>query len=110
MEQQFAQLALQQNMMHKNMHQIIVQVIVLSFYQSNAGCGCVGRYGGCSHGRERSNWRNRGQAPALYKGGQFGTHGGFSPGLPQGVGPHGGMPYAGNPPNLLLQSPPAASL
>jgi hypothetical protein len=53
-EQQFAHLASQQNMMHKNMHQIIVLVSTLSFNQSNAehgravgnnfegngGCGC----------------------------------------------------------------------
>jgi hypothetical protein len=40
-EQQFAHLASQQNMMHKNMHQIIAQVNALSFNQSNAGCGHV---------------------------------------------------------------------
>ncbi len=36
-EQQFAHLALQQNLMHEIMHQIIAQVNALSFNQSNVG-------------------------------------------------------------------------
>jgi hypothetical protein len=39
--QQFVHLASQQNMMHKNMHQIIVHVNALSFNQSNAGRGRI---------------------------------------------------------------------
>ncbi len=35
-DQQFAHLASQQNLMHDNMHQIIVQVNALSFNQTNA--------------------------------------------------------------------------
>jgi hypothetical protein len=38
-EQQLAHLASQQNLMHENMHQIITQVNMLSFNQSNAGQG-----------------------------------------------------------------------
>jgi hypothetical protein len=54
-KQQFAHLASQQNMMHKNMHQIIAQVNALSFNQSDAGCGHVAGTnfegnGGCRHG------------------------------------------------------------
>ncbi len=45
---QYAQPAVQQNMMHENLHQIIAQVNVLSFNASNAGCG-QGRFGGCGH-------------------------------------------------------------
>jgi hypothetical protein len=56
-EQQFAHLASQQNMMHKNMHQIIAQVNALSINQSNAGHGRVAGNnfkgnGGRSRGRE----------------------------------------------------------
>jgi hypothetical protein len=38
-EQQIAHLGSLQNMMHKNMHQIIAQVNALSFNKSNAGHG-----------------------------------------------------------------------
>jgi hypothetical protein len=41
-KQQFVHLALQQNLMHENMHQIIIQVNTLSFNQSNAGQGRLG--------------------------------------------------------------------
>jgi hypothetical protein len=38
---QFAQLAMQQNMMHENLHQIIVQINPLTFNTSNKGRGTV---------------------------------------------------------------------
>jgi hypothetical protein len=54
-EQQFAHLASQQNMMHKNMHQIIAQVNSLSFNQSDVGHGRIADNnfegnGRCRHG------------------------------------------------------------
>ncbi len=56
-EQQFAHLASQQNLMHKNMHQIIAQVNTLSFNQSNAGQERLGSYNsgghGCGHSRHQ---------------------------------------------------------
>jgi hypothetical protein len=88
------------------MHQIIAQVNALSFNQSNAGRGSFGGCNRCGCGWDCSSQRIRGQAPTLYKAGQFGAHGGFSPGLPQGVVPHGGNPMAGNLPDLLLWAPP----
>ncbi len=101
-EQQFAHLASRQNMMHKNMHQIIAQVNALSFNQSNVGrgrvadnnfkgnggrgCGCKG----CPCGAQ-NNTSN---------GGQFDTSGGFAlaTGLFTPNPPPGGvMPYEGPP-------------
>jgi hypothetical protein len=109
-EQQFFQLALQQNMMHENMHHIIVQVNMLSFNQSNAGSGLFGGYGRRRCGRNHSSWRNSGQVPTLYKAGQFGTHSRFSPGLPQEVVPHGGMPHGRPTPRFVPPGPPGGIL
>ena len=79
-EQQFVHLAFQQNMMHKNMHQIIAQVNVLSFNQSDAGRGRIagtnfkGNGGhGCGHGHHP-----RGPQNNASNGGQFGTSGSFA--------------------------------
>jgi hypothetical protein len=101
-EQQFALLAPQQNMMHKNMHQIIAQVNALSFNQSDARCGSVAGNnfegnGGCSHGRRQHPLGPRNIAS---NGGQFGTGGGFTPATeffapnppPGGVRPYEGLP------------------
>ena len=50
MEQQFAHLTSQQNLMHKNMHQIIVQVNALSFNHSNVRHGRFTGNGNSSRG------------------------------------------------------------
>jgi hypothetical protein len=55
--------------MHENMHQILAQVNVLSFNQSNAN-------GGCGDNRGQ---RTQGVAPQVFGGGQFDVHGGFAP-------------------------------
>jgi hypothetical protein len=49
-EQQFAHLTSQQNLMHKNMHQIIVQVNALSFNHSNVRHGRFTGNGNSSRG------------------------------------------------------------
>jgi hypothetical protein len=79
--QQFAHLASQQNLMHKNMHQIIAQVNALSLNQSNVGRGRVagtnfeGSVGHeCGHRQCPCRPQN-----VLSNGGQFGNSGSFAP-------------------------------
>jgi hypothetical protein len=81
-EQQFAHLASQQNLMHKNMHQIIAQVDALSFNQSDVGGSC-----GCTHGQGRITQQGRGCGPPMYTEGQYNVAGGFPAGLLQGGDP-----------------------
>jgi hypothetical protein len=75
-EQQFAHVASQQNLMHENMHQIIAQVNALSFNQSNAGQGRLGSFNSSSCGWSHSR-HQQGGAQTAVNGGQFG--GGFVP-------------------------------
>jgi hypothetical protein len=63
-EQQFVHLAFQQNMMHKNMHQIIAQVNALSFNQSNAERGHVA---GTNFEGNGGRGRGRGQCLVEHK-------------------------------------------
>jgi hypothetical protein len=101
-EQQFAHLALQQNLIHENMHQIIAQVNVLSFNQSNAGQGRLWGFDsgghGCGHGRCK-----QGGTPMAFDGGQFGggfapATGGFAPGSTPVVVSYGSMTQGREPP------------
>ncbi len=87
-EQQFTQLALQQNMMYKNMHQIILQVNVLIFNQSNAGLDVLGDMADAD-------------VDATVPVGPIQCARKFSPGLPQGVVPHGRMPHGRQPPGFV---------
>ena len=116
-EQQFAHLASQQNMMHKNMHQIIAQVNAQSFNQSNAGCGRVASNnfegnGGCSRGCGRCPCGPRNIAP---NEGQLGTGGGFTPATnffapnppPGGVRPYEVPPQGRGPTGYGASGPPA---
>jgi hypothetical protein len=94
-EQQFAHLTLQQNLMHENMHQIIAQVNVLSFYQSNAGWGRLGGFDRGSRGRRHVRHKQGGTHTA-FNGGQFRggfapATGGFAPGPTAAVVPYGSM-------------------
>ncbi len=75
-EQQFAHLASQQNLMHENTHQIIVQVNALSFNQSDVGCGRItsSNSSGCRQGRSR---HQQGSAQMAVDGGKLGS--GFVP-------------------------------
>jgi hypothetical protein len=99
-EQQFAHLASRQNMMHKNMHQIIAQVNALSFDQSNTGRGHIAgtNFEGNGGGGQGRRQHPCGAQNNASNGGQFGTSGGFSlatgffaPNPPPG----GVMPYEG---------------
>jgi hypothetical protein len=104
-EQQFAHLALQQNLMHENMHQIIAQVNMLSFNQSNAGQGKLGVFesGGCEHVHNRGK---QGGTQMAFNSGQFG--GGFAPatsgfasGPTAAIVPYGSMTQGSAPPWFL---------
>ncbi len=75
-KQQFAHLASQQNLMHENMHQIIVQVNSLSFNQSITGWGRLGSFNSGGRGRGGSRRQQGGVQMAVGEG-QFG--GGFIP-------------------------------
>jgi hypothetical protein len=73
-EQQFTHLALQKNLMHENMHQIIAQVNALSFNQSNSGWGRLGSFDSGGRGCGGSRCK-QGGAQMAFDGGQF--EGGF---------------------------------
>jgi hypothetical protein len=94
-EQQFGHLALQQNLRHENMHQIIAQVNALSFNQSSAGQGGLGSFD--SSGRRcRRSRRKWGGAQTVFNGSQFGggfdlATSGYAPGSTTTVVPYGSM-------------------
>jgi hypothetical protein len=103
-EQQFAHLALQQNLMHENMHQIIAQNNVLSFNQSNAGKEKLEGYESGS-GRHLHSRRKQGSTQTAFNSGQFG--GGFAPvtsgsapGPTAAVEPYGSMTQGSAPPSF----------
>ncbi len=115
-EQQFAHLASQQNMMYKNMHQIIAQVNALSFTQSDAGCG---RFAGNNFEGNGGHKRSRGQRPRRARNnainrGQFGASSGFAPATgvfapsppPGGVMPCEDTPQGQRPTGFWVPPPP----
>jgi hypothetical protein len=111
-EQQFAHLSSRQNLMHKNMHQIISQVSAFSFNQSKAGHGQLAgnSNGACGRNCGRGT---RGVAPTVFDGGQFGAHGGFAPatgrfapGPQPGIMPYGGMTQGRCTPGFIAPGPP----
>jgi hypothetical protein len=117
-EQQFAHLASQQNMMHKNMHQIIAQVNALSFNQSNAGHGRIAGNnfkgnGGPGNGHEQRPHRSQNIASNR---GQFGTGGSFTPATeffapnppPGGVRPYEGPLQRQRPTGFGAPRPPVS--
>jgi hypothetical protein len=103
-EQQFAHLALQQNLMHENKHQIIAQFNALSFNQSNAGWGRLGSFNSSGRGRGGSR-RKQGGAQTAVDGSQFGggfapATSGFAPGPTAAVVPYGSTTQGRGPPGF----------
>jgi hypothetical protein len=113
-EQQLAHLATQQNLMHKNMYQIIAGLNAVMFNRSDKGRG-IGRfaprgfsggYGGHAHGRGGRSYHGRGCSPSVFG---FRPAGGFPPtvGGPPGVrGPPGFPQHVPPPTGLQAYCPP----
>jgi hypothetical protein len=107
-EQQLAHLATQQNMMHKNMHQIITGLNAVMFNQSDEGRGTgrfalrgfSGDYIGRARGRGSRRYRGRGRGPSVFR---FNPAGGFPP-------PVGGPPGVRGPPGFPQHVPPPTGL
>jgi hypothetical protein len=74
-EQQLAHLAAQQQMMHKNMHELIIGLNVVTFNQSNEGHGVghfaaqgySGGYGGCARSRGGCSYRGCGHGLSVFE-------------------------------------------
>jgi hypothetical protein len=94
-EHQYAQLVLQQNMMHKNLQQIIAQVNTLSFNAGKAGCSSS-RFGGFTHTRGCFSLGEHGCGPPAYATGNFHATGGRD-----------GFPQTGGPPPTTYQTNPS---
>jgi hypothetical protein len=98
-EQQLAHLAAQQNMMHKNKHQLIAGLNAVTFNQSDegrgAGCfaprGLSGGYRGRACGHGSHSYRGRGCGPSVFG---YNPTGGFPPTVrcPPGFGGLPGFP------------------
>ncbi len=107
-EQQLAHLAAHQNMIHKNMHQIITGLNAVTFNQSDKGRGAgrfapkefSGGYGGCARSRGGRSYRGSGCGPSVFG---FNPAGGFPPTV-------GGPPGVGSPPGFPQHVPPTTGL